>query len=73
MADHDLAIYSVGKGQVAEELREKIVGLHVVLGFDLALKAIHFVELLSLVVSAAHKEVLWEADLPGEHQHDDFD
>lgn len=73
VANHDLAVDHMAQRQVAEELREELVGLHVVLGLDFALEAVHLVQLLGLVVAAAHEKVLRVANFPGEHQHDDFD
>ena len=70
VADHDLAVDDVAQRQVAEELREEIVGLHVVLGLDFALEAVHFVELLSLVVTPTHEEMLWQTHFPSEQSHD---
>ena len=54
-------------------MREEVVSFHIVLGLDLTFKSIHFVELLSLVVSSTHKEVLREANFPGKHHHYNFD
>lgn len=58
---------------MAEKLREQVVGLHVIFGFYLAFKSVHFVQLFGLMVTTAHEEVLGEADFPWEHEHDDFD
>ena len=70
MAHHDLVVDHVTEGQVAEELREKLVRLNIVLSFDLAFESVHFVELLGLVIATTHEKVLWEAHFPGEHEHD---
>lgn len=72
VVDHDFAVDDVGEGQVAEQLREEVVGLRVVLRLNLPFKAIHLVQLLRLVVASAHEEVLGEADLPTQHEHDDL-
>ena len=73
MADHDLAINHMAKRQVAEQLGEEIVRLDIVLCLHFALKSVHFVQLFGFVIATAHEEVLWETDLPGEHEHNDFD
>ena len=72
VTDHDLSVYAVGKGQVTEELGKKIVCLNIVLVLHFALKAVHFVQLLGLVVSSAHEKVLREADFPSKHEHDNL-
>ena len=43
MAHHDLMVDHVAEGEMAEELREKLVRLNIVLSFDLAFEAVHFV------------------------------
>jgi len=43
MTDHDLLIDDMSKRQVAEKLREQLVSIHIVFGFDFAFKAVHFV------------------------------
>ena len=73
VAHHNLAINHMAEGQVAEQLREQVVCLHVVLRLDFTLKPVHLVQLLGLVVTTAHKEVLGETHFPCEHQHNDLD
>ena len=58
--------------QHAEKLGEEIIGLHVVLLPHFALEAVHFVELLSLVVTPTHEEMLWQTHFPSEQSHDDL-
>ena len=73
MTYHDLVVDDVTEWQMAEKNRKQIVRFYIIFGFDLALKAIHFIELFRLMVPSAHEEVLGEAHLPRQHQHDHLD
>ena len=73
MCNHHLLIDDVTQGQKTEKLREEVISLVIILGSNLSFEAIHFIELLGLMVTSAHKEVLWVAHFPCKQSQDDFD
>jgi len=72
VGDEDLLVDAVAEGHVAEQVAEQIVHLDIVLGFDLSFEAVQLVEILGLVVSPAHEEMVRQADLPCKQDHDHF-
>jgi hypothetical protein len=58
------------KGKVLEKLIEQIVNFKIILGFNFSLKPIKLIEILSLVISSGHEEMIWETNLPREEGHD---
>ena len=72
MAHHYLAVDHVTQRQMAEQYREEVICLHIILCLNFTFEAIHFIQLFGLVVTPAHKEMLREANFPCEHEHDNF-
>ena len=68
-----LGVDAVTKRQSLEELIEQLIRLAVVLVADLAIESVQLIELLGLMVSSRHEEVVWEAHLPGQHADNDLD
>jgi len=62
----------VAKRQLLEQVAEEIVNLAIVLMNNFPLESVQLIKLGSLVVASAHEEVLWVANLPREHGHNDF-
>lgn len=65
MYNEDFLVNTVPDWQVTKELRKQIVNFYVVFMFDFAFEAVHLVKLFGLVVTAAHEEVLGQANFPG--------
>ena len=68
----NLLVDAVSDWQPAKKLRKQIVHLRIVLLDDLTFEAIHLIELLSLMVTSRHEEVLRVAYLPGKHRENDL-
>ena len=72
MHDEDPLVDTVRDGQLAEELREDVVHLDIVLLLDFSLEAVELVEVLRFVVASRHEHVSREGRLPGQKGQDDL-
>jgi hypothetical protein len=63
---------AMSKGQHTEHFRKAIVHLDIILMLYLTFEPIHFVQILTLMVAARHKEVLRVAAFPRHHGHNDL-
>lgn len=73
MRHEHLGVDAVTERQSLKELIEQLIRLAVVLVADLAIESVKLIELLGLMVSSRHEEVVREAHLPSQHADDDLD
>ena len=68
-----LSVDAVSYGQEAEQLREKLVSLDIVLVLDFTFETVHLIQISWFMIAPSHEEMARIQGLPGQQANDDFD